>query len=99
MLGVDFNPSHVVNARTLASAAGLSNAEFREASFEDLAADATLPEFDIISMHGVFSWISDDNGRALVELIGKRLKAGRLLYISISYDCMPCWRQSRRCAV
>jgi SAM-dependent methyltransferase len=89
VLGVDFNPSHVANARALAGAAGLSNAEFREASFADLAADPTVPEFDIIAMHGVFSWISRENRRAVVELIGRRLKAGGLLYIS--YDCMPGW--------
>src|SRR6185369_7754563 len=55
VLGVDFNPSHVANARTLASAAGLSNVTFREASFEDIAADTALPQFDIVAMHGVFS--------------------------------------------
>ncbi len=89
VLGVDFNPSHIANARALASAAGLSNVAFREASFEDLAADPTMPQFDIMAMHGVFSWISAQNRRALVTLIGKRLKPGGLLYVS--YDCMPGW--------
>ena len=37
VLGVDFNPSHIANARALAQAAGLSNVDFREASFEDNA--------------------------------------------------------------
>jgi SAM-dependent methyltransferase len=89
VLGVDFNPSHIANARALANAAGLSNVDFREASFEDIAADATTPQFDIIAMHGVFSWISAQNRRALVALIAKRLKPGGLLYVS--YDCMPGW--------
>jgi SAM-dependent methyltransferase len=89
VLGVDFNPSHIANARALAGAAGLSNVAFREASFEDLAADPTMPQFDIMAMHGVFSWISPQNRRALVALIGKRLKPGGLLYVS--YDCMPGW--------
>src|SRR5262245_12617080 len=89
VLGVDFNPSHVANARALAGAAGLANVSFREASFEDIAADPNTPQFDIMAMHGVFSWISTQNRRALVELIARRLKPGGLLYIS--YDCMPGW--------
>ncbi len=40
-------------------------------------------------MHGVFSWISAANRRAIVALLAKRLKPGGLLYIS--YDCMPGW--------
>ncbi len=89
VLGVDFNPSHIANARALADAAGLSNVEFREASFEDIAADPTTPQFEIMAMHGVFSWISPQNRRALVALIAKCLKPGGLLYVS--YDCMPGW--------
>ena len=89
VLGVDFNPSHVANARTLARAAGLSNVTFREASFEDIAADTEMPQFDIVAMHGVFSWISAQNRRALVTFIARRLKPGGLLYVS--YDCMPGW--------
>ena len=89
VLGVDFNPSHIANARALANAAGLSNVDFREASFEDIAADPTTPQFDVMAMHGVFSWISAQNRHALVALIARRLKPGGLLYIS--YDCMPGW--------
>jgi SAM-dependent methyltransferase len=89
VLGVDFNPSHIANARALASAARLSNVAFREASFEEIAADPAVPQFDIMAMHGVFGWISAQNRSALVALIGKRLKPGGLLYVS--YDCMPGW--------
>jgi SAM-dependent methyltransferase len=89
VLGVDFNPSHVANARALAGAARLSNVSFSEASFEDIAADPATPQFDVMAMHGVFSWISAQNRRALVALIARRLKPGGLLYIS--YDCMPGW--------
>jgi SAM-dependent methyltransferase len=87
--GVDFNPGHIANARALAGAAGLQNIEFREASFEELPSDPTLPYFDVICMHGVFSWISAENRRALVAFVRKRLKPGGLLYVS--YDCMPGW--------
>jgi SAM-dependent methyltransferase len=89
VLGIDFNPSHIANGRVLATAAQLSNVEFREASFEEIAADPTMPQFDILAMHGVFSWVSAQNRQAIVALIAKRLKPGGLLYIS--YDCMPGW--------
>jgi SAM-dependent methyltransferase len=89
VLGIDFNPSHVANARALAQAAALSNVEFREASFEEVAADPALPQFDVMAMHGVFSWISVQNRRVLVALVARHLKPGGLLYVS--YDCMPGW--------
>src|SRR4029077_18020410 len=66
VLGVDFNPSHVANARAVADAASLSNVEFREASFEELLADVQLPECDVMCMHGVYSWVSAENRRALI---------------------------------
>ena len=89
VLGVDFNPSHIANACALATAAGLSNVEFREASFEDMAAEAAAPQFDIMAMHGIYSWISPRNRRAIVDFVARRLKPGGLLYVS--YDCMPGW--------
>jgi SAM-dependent methyltransferase len=89
VLGVDFNPSHVANARVLAKAAALSNVTFREASFQELLADPEVPHFDIMAMHGVLGWVSVENRRALVALIASRLKPGGLLYVS--YDCMPGW--------
>jgi SAM-dependent methyltransferase len=85
----DFNPSHIANARKLAAAGGLANVEFREASFEQLIEDRSLPELDIICMHGVYGWVSPENRRILVSLINKKLRPGGLLYVS--YDCMPGW--------
>ena len=89
VLGIDFNPSHIANAGALARDAGLANIDFREASFDEVAADPATPHFDIVAMHGVFSWISATNRRAIVALLARRLKPGGLLYIS--YDCMPGW--------
>lgn len=87
--GVDFNPAHIANATALAQAARLDNIQFREAGFEELADDPSLPDFDMIAAHGVFSWIAPDHRRALVAFVGRRLKPGGLFYIS--YDCMPGW--------
>jgi SAM-dependent methyltransferase len=89
VFAADFNPTHIAGARTLAAAASLENIVFREAGFDELLQDASVPDFDIICLHGVYSWISAENRRMLVALIRRRLKSGGLLYIS--YDAMPGW--------
>src|SRR5262245_45150239 len=59
-VGVDFNPTHIYNARRLAEAAGLENVRFVEQSFADLA-QAERAEADIVALHGVWSWINAEN--------------------------------------
>src|SRR5207248_9974729 len=89
VLAADFNPTHIASARGLANAAGLSNVEFREADFEELLHDSSLPDFDIICLHGVYSWISPQHRQTIVALIRRPLKPGGLVYVS--YDAMPGW--------
>jgi len=86
--GVDFNPNHIANANEVASAGGLSNVKFLERSFSDLMAE-DLPEFDFIGLHGVYSWISAENRRSIVDIIRTRLKPGGIVYIS--YNTLPGW--------
>lgn len=92
--GFDFNPGQVAHARGLAAEAELGNVEFGEESFEALAAGSRsdLPAFDFIALHGIYSWVSEANRRAIVRFIGQRLKPGGLVYIS--YNCMPGWAQA-----
>jgi SAM-dependent methyltransferase len=87
----DFNPSHVESGRQLAAAAGLTNLHFQEASFADLAAlpAGALPEFDFMVSHGVASWISPDNRASLIRIVGQRLRAGGLAYLS--YNVATGW--------
>lgn len=89
VFAADFNPTHIAGARALADAAGLDNVRFREASFDELAQDTALPDFDIICLHGVYSWVSPESRRTVVGLVRRRLKPGGLFYIS--YDAMPGW--------
>jgi SAM-dependent methyltransferase len=89
VFAADFNPTHIAGARGLAAAAGLQNIAFREADFAELSGDTSLPEFDIIAMHGVYSWIGSEHRQAIVAFIRRRLKPGGLLYVS--YDAMPGW--------
>jgi len=86
--GIDFNPSHIASAERLKRAVGVKNVVFLEQSFQE-ALNADLPQFDFISLHGVWSWISADNRRAIIDFLYARLKPGGVVYIS--YNAMPGW--------
>jgi len=84
--GTDFIPAHVVNARELA-AASHSGARLFDDSFEDFARRDDLPEFDVIGMHGTWSWISAQNRALVLDLVRRKLAPGGLLYVS--YNALP----------
>lgn len=86
--GVDFNPAHIELAQRNASQWGISNVQFIERSFEELL-DVDLPEFDFITLHGVYVWVKPEAQAAIRKFIKKKLKPGGLVYIS--YNCMPGW--------
>lgn len=87
-IGVDFNPAHVALARQYATDMRIANAEFREASFQDLAR-SELPQCDFIVLHGVYTWVSPEARAAIRDIIRDRLRAGGLVYVS--YNCLPGW--------
>ncbi|MDX2102697.1 MAG: methyltransferase regulatory domain-containing protein [Alphaproteobacteria bacterium] len=88
--GIDFNPAQIANAETLASEARLKNVTFLDWSFEQtLSRTKELPQFDMIVLHGIYSWISESNRQAIVTLLDQILKPGGVVYIS--YNCMPGW--------
>lgn len=86
---VDFNPSQIAGARALAAAASLQNINFYERSFHDFLDEPGLPEYDIISLHGIYSWISQANRETILRFINKRLRPGGIVYIS--YNCAVGW--------
>ncbi len=86
--GTDFNPSQAGFAQELACASGAGARLFDEA-FADFANRADLPDFDYIGLHGIWSWISDENRQVIVDFIQKKLKVGGVLYIS--YNTLPGW--------
>lgn len=90
-VGVDFNPTHVGEARALVARAQIPNAAFVETSFGDAgrSADPLLAEFDIIASHGVYSWVGQDVRNDIHELIRGKLVSGGVAYIS--YNTMPGW--------
>lgn len=86
--GTDFNPAHAAHARELAAVTG-SDVHVFDDSFAELAARPDLPEFDMIAMHGVWSWISDANRAVIVDLIRRKLAPGGIFFIS--YNVLPGW--------
>ncbi|GAB4182743.1 MAG: methyltransferase regulatory domain-containing protein [Thalassobaculales bacterium] len=90
-VGIDFNPAHIARAREMAQAAGLENVRFLEMSFAEMAAlpQSRLPDFDYITLHGIWSWVSAENQGHIVEVLRRWLKPGGLVYVS--YNTMPGW--------
>ncbi|MBR4904292.1 MAG: class I SAM-dependent methyltransferase [Selenomonadaceae bacterium] len=86
--GTDFNPSHAITANELAEASG-ADAKFFEDSFEEFSKRDDLPQFDSISLHGIWSWVSAENRRHIMEFARRHLKSGGMLYNS--YNCLPGW--------
>jgi len=86
--GTDFNPSQASFAQDLAAHSG-AGAELFDQAFAEFTRRQNLPEFDFIGLHGIWSWISDENRAVIVDFIGRKLKVGGVLYIS--YNTLPGW--------
>jgi SAM-dependent methyltransferase len=86
----DFNPAHVAGASALASDAQLDNITLLENSFAELAAGAVeLPQFDFITLHGIYTWVTQENRRYIVDFVARYLKPGGIVYVS--YNALPGW--------
>lgn len=88
--GTDFNASHASFAQKLAGSAG-SQAQLSGERFSEFCRRDDLPDFDFIGMHGIWSWISEENRALIVEFIGRKLKAGGVLYLS--YNTQIGWSE------
>ncbi|MES2609839.1 MAG: methyltransferase regulatory domain-containing protein [Pseudomonadota bacterium] len=86
--GTDFNPSQAGFAHDLANAAG-TDAKLYDEAFSEFAARQDLPQFDYIGLHGIWTWVSNENRAVIVEFIRTRLKVGGVVYIS--YNTQPGW--------
>jgi len=87
----DFNPAHVAGARALSEAAHIPNLHLFENSFEEMASGGVpdLPQFDFITLHGIYTWVTAENRQHIVQFISKYLKPGGVVYVS--YNAMPGW--------
>lgn len=90
-VGTDFHPGQAAHANAIASTWN-SDARLYDDSFEQLLARNDLPQFDSISLHGIWTWVSRDNQKLIVEFARRHLKPGGMLYVS--YNCFPGWSPS-----
>lgn len=91
--GIDFNPAHIAAARALAAEAGVDNAEFIEADLATLAdteAARVIPQADMVSMHGVWSWVPTEVRAGIINLLRRVVRAGGLVHVS--YNALPAWQ-------
>ena len=87
-VGTDFNPTQVAMAKEYVVS---DNITLYDDSFKELLErfDRERPQFDYIGFHGIFSWISKENQKIILEIIRKFLKVGGVVYNS--YNCAPGW--------
>ncbi|WP_419729088.1 class I SAM-dependent methyltransferase [Lichenicola sp.] len=91
VIGIDLLPAHVAEAREIATEAGIGNVEFIEADLASFDA-SLLPEIDVASAHGFWSWVADPVRDGLVRILAARLRAGGLLHLS--YNALPAWQEA-----
>jgi SAM-dependent methyltransferase len=84
----DFNPAQAGFARELANSSG-ADAHLFDDAFADFVHRSELPDFDFIGLHGIWSWISDENRTLIADFVRRKLKVGGVLYIS--YNTLPGW--------
>ena len=89
--GTDFNPSQAAFATDLVRLSGVE-AKLYEEAFAEFCNRPDLPDFDFIGLHGIWSWVSDENRHVLVDFVRRKLKPGGVLYVS--YNTLPGWSAS-----
>ncbi len=87
--GFDYNPAHIAEARSFAAEAGLGNVRFDETDLAELdgAALDALPPFDLVLVHGFWSWVDDRVRDGVLRLLRRRLNPGGV--VLLTYNAMP----------
>jgi SAM-dependent methyltransferase len=86
--GNDLNPEHVASANALVKAADV-RASLHQETFAEFAGRSDLPDFDYVVLNGVWSWVSEENRRRIVDFVRRRLKVGGVFFAS--YNTLPGW--------
>lgn len=87
-MGNDFAPNHLAFAQSMARASGASLKVVGD-SFQQLAESEDLPTFDIIALHGIWTWVAEPDRAAIVRIVERSLAPGGLLYVS--HNCAFAW--------
>jgi SAM-dependent methyltransferase len=95
VIGIDLMPGHIRAAQELADAAGLSNIRFVEGDLATMAEEAsgkTLPPADVISLHGLWTWVPGFVQQGVVRLIDAKLRPGGI--VQVSSNSLPGWQSA-----
>ena len=77
----DYSPLHIEQAKQLAEQAGLTNVHFLELSFQELVDDPSLiPPCDFMTLHGIYTWVNDENRQHVNTILKQNLKPGGFVY-------------------
>ncbi len=93
VIGIDYNPAHIAAACALCAEAEITNARFLEADLAGIAETPVwreLPQADVVTMHGLWSWVGDAARAGIVRLLTDKLRPGGLAYVS--YNALPAWQ-------
>lgn len=89
--GVDFLPQHCQELQSLTDESGIDchvlNCDF--AAADAMSEEGKLPQFDMITLHGIYSWVNAENRRHIQNIIRRNLKEGGVVYVS--YNSQPGW--------
>lgn len=85
-VGIEPNTAHVASARALAADAGLANLVIIEAE-AGACLEMGLGPFDLVTLHGVYSWVAAPARADMVTLIDRTLAPGGRVYVS--YNALP----------
>lgn len=89
-VGIDISPRQIADAQAQAETLGVTNVEFKAMSLVDF--ESSGGPFDYILCHGVYSWVTADIRKQIVELIARHLAPQGVGYIS--YNTYPGWHFS-----
>ncbi len=93
VVAIDYNPAHVAIGAGLARAARIDNIRFMEADISQLAGSAeaaAIPPADYVTMHGLWSWVSNDVRAGIIRLLAAKTRPGGMVHVS--YNAMPAWQ-------
>jgi len=85
-VGIDLSATHIAAAQSQAAAGRIANVRFIDADVAQLDADS-LPDFDFITMHGLYSWVPEPVRASIDAFIRRKLKPGGMLHVS--YNAQP----------
>lgn len=80
--GNDFNLRQAKFADTMAKISHNGARIFSESFLELVNRADSLPDFDYIVLHGVWSWVTEQNRQEIVEFLKTKLKRRGIVYIS-----------------